>query len=72
MTSARRTSCAATGSSPTPTLAVGERIVHEDASGDRRAGRVVKLLDEDAAAVVAFDRSGQTAVAIERLEREAA
>jgi len=48
----------------------GERMVHQDRDGQRRAGRVVERLDEDGAAVVAFDHGGQGVVELDRLERE--
>jgi hypothetical protein len=59
---------------PTPAAAPepGERVVHEDRDGQRRAARVVERLDEDGAAVVDFDRGGQSVVEFDRLEREAA
>jgi hypothetical protein len=50
----------------------GERVVHEDCDGRRHPGRVVERLDENGAAVVAFDRGGESVVELDRLEREAA
>jgi hypothetical protein len=50
----------------------GERVVHEDRDGQRQPGRVVERLDDDGAAVVAFDRGGESVVELDRLEREAA
>jgi hypothetical protein len=41
-------------------------VVHEDHNGQRRAGRVVERLDEDGAAVVAFDHGGQGVVELDR------
>ena len=59
---------------PTPAAAFepGERVVHQDRDGERRAGRVVECLDEDGTAVVAFDRGGRGVVELDRLELEAA
>jgi hypothetical protein len=50
----------------------GERVVHEDRDGQRRPGRLVERLDQNGAAVVAFDRGGESVVELDRLEREAA
>jgi hypothetical protein len=50
----------------------GERVVHTDRDGQRQPGRVVERLDEDGAAVVAFDRGDQSVVELDRLERETA
>jgi hypothetical protein len=50
----------------------GERVVHEDRVGRRQPGRVIERLDEHGAAVVAFDRGGESVVELDRLEREAA
>jgi hypothetical protein len=64
-----------TAAAPPPTAAApqpGERVVHEDPDGQQRAGRLVERLDEDGAAVVAFDRGGRSVVELDRLEREAA
>jgi hypothetical protein len=59
---------------PRPELAAGQEVTYrgEDGAGPPRHGTVRRLLDEDGAAVVAFDGGGETAVSADALERRAA
>ena len=57
-----------------PRLAPGDEVTYrgEDGAGPARHGTVRQLIDEDGAAVVAFDSGGETAVSADALERRAA
>jgi hypothetical protein len=59
---------------PLPPLAPGEEVTYrgEDGAGPARHGTVRRLVEEDGAAVVAFDGGGETAVSADALERRAA
>ena len=63
-----------TPAAPLPPLAPGDEVTYhgEDGAGPARHGTVRKLIDEDGAAVVAFDGGGETAVSADALERRAA
>jgi hypothetical protein len=63
-----------TPAAPQPPLAPGEEVTYrgEDGAGPARHGTVRRLIDEDGAAVVAFDSGGETAVSADALERRAA
>ena len=66
--------CAGTAMAPRAPLAPGEEVTYrgEDGAGPARHGTVRRLIDEDGAAVVAFDSGGETAVSADALERRAA
>jgi hypothetical protein len=59
---------------PRPPLAPGDEVTYrgEDGAGPARHGTVRRLIDEDGAAVVAFQGGGETAVSADALERRAA
>jgi hypothetical protein len=61
-------------SAPSSGLAAGQEVTYrgEDGAGPTRHGTVRRLIDEDGAAVVAFDGGGETAVSVDALERGAA
>jgi hypothetical protein len=65
---------AGTAMAPRAPLAPGEEVTYrgEDGAGPARHGTVRRLIDEDGAAVVAFDSGGETAVSADALERRAA